>query len=304
MIGRPRSCWHLADRPRRLVAVHLRHHHVHQHQVDVGGRRRSSSSASRPFSANDHLHAVAAPARWSARRCCARRRPRSARARPRTRRRRCAAAPASSLLLRAGRASTRCRNSAVSSSSRSGDFDVLHDDRLGVARSCVSSCRRELLAGVDDDRQVATLGVALDPLQQLEARSCRAARGRAPCSRSAASSSARSASSALSTAVISTSVVADQLDDAACAAPSSSSTTSSVFTRRVDEAGDALERLRRAPPCVDRLLEVGRWPRLQPAAGARRRRRRCAPGCGACPGRASAGRAPTSRRPPAGPCRA
>ena len=52
MIGRSLNARDLADRAHRVDAVHLRHHDVHQHDVDVRRRPASVSIASRPFSAD------------------------------------------------------------------------------------------------------------------------------------------------------------------------------------------------------------------------------------------------------------
>ena len=155
MIGRRRNAGSLADHPHRLVAVHLRHHDVHQHDRDVGRRL-------------EHLDRLAAGARRSAPPC------RAARARCvsakmlRTsssttstlladagRRRSGAAARASAASRRGRSATTRCRKSAVSSSSRSGDSTPL---TTTLARQRVQPrvlLGGQLLAGEDDDRQVA-----------------------------------------------------------------------------------------------------------------------------------------------------
>ncbi len=167
----------------------------------------------------EHLHAVPLEQAASARRCCARRRRRPAPScRPAPRRsgagaRACAAWPA------AGRRSTRCRNSAVSSSSRSGDCTPLSTMLFAILRSCVSSSARQLLAGEHDDRHVAQRRVLLDLARAARSRRCRAGAGRARRSRTAASRSASSASAPVPTVVISHVVVADQLDDAHAARP-------------------------------------------------------------------------------------
>ncbi len=79
--------------------------------------------------------------------------------------------PFEHLLLRLGadRRSTRCRNSAVSSSSRSGDCTSLSTMLLATVLSRASSSPRQLLAGEDDDRHVAQRRLGLQLLEQLEA---------------------------------------------------------------------------------------------------------------------------------------
>ena len=171
MIGSASKLGRLADRAHRLVAVHLRHHDVHQDDVDVRVPLRAASSP-RGRSRRRRPPCRAPRARWSARRCCARRRRRSAPS--------CPSKTASALwscssirrFSSGSCASTRCRNSAVSSSSRSGERDVLDDDRLGVA--CLQPrllAARELLAGVDDHRQVAEALVVLAPARAARSRS-------------------------------------------------------------------------------------------------------------------------------------
>ena len=121
MIGRSRNLPRLADRAHRVVAVHLRHHDVHQHDVDVRASPASISIASRPVSAEttsmslpleharqredvadvvvDDQHLLAGEHACRSRR----------------------AARASRAGARAARATGRCRKSAVWSSSRSSD---------------------------------------------------------------------------------------------------------------------------------------------------------------------------------------
>ena len=212
MIGSCSNSRHLADRPRRLVAVHLRHHDVHQHEVDVGVLLAAASRPSRPFSAKT-TSIPWARARSSARTCCARRRRRSAPSCRRTPRRRCAAARASSASRPGSLASTRCRNSAVSSSSRSGErtsLTMIVSAKLLEPRLLAAG---QLLAGVDDDRQVAEALRRLDLLEQLEAAAVREASGRAPCSRSAAPRAPRAPPRREPTADRVDVVAADQLDD-------------------------------------------------------------------------------------------
>ena len=127
--------------------------------------------ASLPVLRVQHLHLVALQHGWSGRRCCARRRPRSA-----------PSCPASSgvglvellqhlpLLRPAGCAATRCRNSAVSSSRRSGERTSL--TMIVSASRCSSRlllrargpCRCRPRSG-----SVAQLRLLLDLLDQLEA---------------------------------------------------------------------------------------------------------------------------------------
>ena len=55
MIGRLPEPGHLPDRPHRLVAVHLRHHDVHQHDVDVGRLLQPRDAVPAALGV-DHLH--------------------------------------------------------------------------------------------------------------------------------------------------------------------------------------------------------------------------------------------------------
>ncbi len=133
------------------------------------------------------------PARCSARRCCARRRRPASAVRP-TR-------SSSELLSRSsmrcfsgGRSvTTRCRNSAVSSSSRSGDSDALHHDaaRHGVKPGVFLG--RQLPAGEHHDRHVGDRCRPRGSAPAPRSRSCPAAAGRAPRNRrrSRAGSTAR-----------------------------------------------------------------------------------------------------------------
>jgi len=77
-------------------------------------------------------------------------------------------------------ASTRCRKSAVSSSRRSGDFTVLHDDRLRVFLDLRLVLLTQLLAGVDEIGRSWLSGSDLT-FSRRSNRSCRAveAEGRA-----------------------------------------------------------------------------------------------------------------------------
>ena len=74
------------------------------------------------------------------------------------------------------RASARCRNSAVSSSRRSGASRRRVDgERVGVAASAASPRAGQRAAGVDDDRRCAQRLARPDPLEHVEARRRRAA---------------------------------------------------------------------------------------------------------------------------------
>ena len=191
-------------RPHRLVAVHLRHHHVHQHDVDRRPCFFSISMPSLPFSAYEHLHLVAleharqredvAHVVVDDQHLLARRAPD----------RRCAAARASAASARAGRLDPVEEQRRLVEQPL-GRLHVLDDDRLGVRAAARSPLLGQLLAGVDDDRK----------LRQRRARraSARAARSRS-CPRrpevehhavERLCSSAASASSPVATAVVSTS---------------------------------------------------------------------------------------------------
>ena len=124
---------------------------------------------SRPFSANTISSPRDSSALTRARTGCARRRRPAA---PSCRRRRprrgwppraCAAArPASTT-------AARCRNSAVSSSSRSGERTSLTTIVFGVLAQPRLLAAREVLARVDDHRDVREALVGADLLEQLEA---------------------------------------------------------------------------------------------------------------------------------------
>ena len=155
MIGSVLELGIAADRAHRLVAVHLRHHDVHQHDVDVRACLRAARSPSLPVLGGRAPASRAARARWSSRRCCGCRRRRSAPCLPGEHASRswsCSSDRAASA--RAARDSARWRNSAVSSSSRSGERTSL---TMIVCASCVerraSSVGVEVARRVDDDRQ-------------------------------------------------------------------------------------------------------------------------------------------------------
>ena len=145
----------VADLPHRLVAVHLRHHDVHQHERRGPGRCGSARSPRGPSSRSrrcmpwrssrlderedvadvvvDDQHALAGQRLVGVVQAS----------------RACAASPA-------GRSAiTRCRNSAVSSSRRSGDCTPLSTMLLAILRSCDLLAFGELAAGEHDDRHVA-----------------------------------------------------------------------------------------------------------------------------------------------------
>ena len=159
----------LPDLAHRLVAVHLGHHDVHQHDAQVGRASRISSIAWRPFVAlitsmswfsstrrqredvarvvvhDEHL--AAARARRSSR-----------------------AAARASAACRPGRsATTRCRNSAVSSNSRSGDCTSLSTMLLATSFSRASSSADSSLPVKTTTGTSRSVGVGLHPLEQLEA---------------------------------------------------------------------------------------------------------------------------------------
>ena len=94
------------------------------------------------------------------------------------------AVPGSGACLSGRRASTRCRNSAVSSRSLSGDLTSLM--MIASASSLRHGFRslRKLPARIDDHRQIALLGLVPSSLRSARCRPCRADRGREPCSRS------------------------------------------------------------------------------------------------------------------------
>ena len=119
--------------------------------VDLEDRDRLAAGASRSAPS-----CRGAPARCSARRCCARRRRPPA---PCVRRRSSSelCSRSSMRCFSGGRsATTRCRNSAVSSSSRSGDSTPLTTTLRAMRVQLRVLLGRQLAAGEDDDRQVAT----------------------------------------------------------------------------------------------------------------------------------------------------
>ena len=154
--------------PHRLVAVHLRHHDVHQHDAEIRRATRSARSpAGRWWRSPPPSRGSRAPS--SARRCCARRRPRPApcgRAGLRWIRAGARAAAAS----RSGSsATTRCRNSAVSSNRRSGDWTSLSTTLLATVRSCASSSSVSSLPVNTTTGRSRERAIRLHPLEQLEA---------------------------------------------------------------------------------------------------------------------------------------
>ena len=220
------------------------------------------------------------------------------------RRRRCAAARAS------GASLGQLRLDAVQEQRRLVEQPlrrarVLDDDRLRVplaassprAGSAPCRCRRSP-AVRGSARRVLTVSSSSKPVifGSFRSSTMQSKRGSAS---SAASASSRGADRD----DLDVAVAADQLDDRSRAGRSSSSTTSSRRTARsmndsispktpasdLDRAGFSTHRGR-----------AGHAARAAPP----RRPRRCAPGCGASSGGASAGRAPSSRPSPAGSCRA
>ena len=193
MIGSDVEARVRADVAHRLVAVHLRHHDVHEDDVDVG-RRLQLLDRHEPVLGVDDLERRGSRARWSWRRCCARRRRRRGRAGRPARGPRARAAggacvagavasgsggaaappsasprPCSTGAPRCARRSTRWRNSAVSCSSRSCDLSArLDDQRLDLLLEPLLLVAAQVLAGVDDDRQVLVPHIRCDLLDQVE----------------------------------------------------------------------------------------------------------------------------------------
>ena len=203
----------------------------------------------------------------------------------------------------AGRRRTRCRNSAVSSSSRSGDSTPLTTTLRAMRVQPRVLLGRQLLAGEDDDRQRrASASSSRDAARAPRSRTCRAAAGRAPRSRSGCSRSAASASAPVPTVAISMSSWPSSSRMLSCSA-ALSSTTSSRLRRGAAYVLDARERRLEALG-RRRLGDEARTRRARGRAGGPRRASRSAPGCGASPGPASAGSAPSSRACRAGTRRA
>ena len=265
MIGSVVELSDLADRAHRLVAVHLRHHDVHQHDVDVG-RPLQDLDAVAARSRRTAPSSRGARARWSARRCCARRRRRSSTFLP--------ASTGSGLAqLRAASAA-----SARAGSPRRGG-GTAPSRRAAARASCtsltmiVSASRcelglllgRQLLAGVDDDRQVARargssriVSISSKPLMsgrpQVEHHAVEALRRAGP----------SSASAPVPTAVVSTSpspISSTMLSRCV----SSSSTTSRLLHAALDERS-IMARARRQRLAADRLLQVGEGARASSRA--------------------------------------
>ena len=109
-------------------------------------------------------------------------------------------------------------------------LDVLDDDRLGELLEPRLLLLAEILAGVDDDRQLLHRRDRTSRSPAAGSHRCRrTGRGRAPCSRSAWCAASPAPRSAVATSVISTSSWAIS-STMLCRWPSSSSTTSSRFT--------------------------------------------------------------------------
>ena len=126
----------------------------------------------------EHLHVLVLEHASSARRCCARRRRRPApcgRAAPRSSR---AAARACCCFGSGRSATTRCRNSAVSSNSRSGDCTSLSTMLLATALQPRFFLGGQVLAGEDDDRARRAAPARPGSARAARSRSCRAGAGR------------------------------------------------------------------------------------------------------------------------------
>ena len=157
----------LADLAHGLVAVHLGHHDVHEHHAQVGSVLDQLDGLAAVGGADD-FHLVVFEQRGQGEDVAG----------VVVHHQHLAAAqhlvgvvqPLEHLLLLVGQsATTRCRNSAVSSSSRSGDWTSLRTMLLAIVLSRALLVGGELLAGEDDDRQVVQGRLGLDLLQQLEA---------------------------------------------------------------------------------------------------------------------------------------
>ena len=234
MIGSAAKLRHRADRPRRLVAVHLGHHDVHQDEVDVGVGLAAPRAPSRPFSAKTHVHPV-----------------RLQRARQRedvahvvvddqhlaARQHGVglvqllehppalgAAAPPA-----AGAGAAPSRRAAARASAAS-----LTMIDSGVALQARLLAPGQRLAGVDDHRHVAVALVGLDALEQLRSRSPSGSlRSSTMQSKRVVVERARAPPRSSPTAADLDVVAADQRGDAASrSASSSSSTTSTPLGRR------------------------------------------------------------------------
>ena len=123
---------------------------------------------------------------------------------------------------------------------------VLDDDRLGQPPQLGLLLLRQLLAGVDDDRNLRQLRARLHLLEQLEAAHVARARGRAPGSRTRCCSSAASASAPVATAVVFTSPLPIS-STMLWRSTSSSSTTSRFLTLRSMNPSIVREGAARAP---------------------------------------------------------
>ena len=123
---------------------------------------------------------------------------------------------------------------------------VLDDDRFGQPPQLGLLLLRQLLAGVDDDRDLRQPRARPSSSRAGRSRSCRRARGRGPGSRTFCASSAASASAPVATAVRLHVAVADQLDDA-LALDVVVLDDQQVADLAVDEAGDRGEAPARAP---------------------------------------------------------
>ena len=189
MIGRRRKLGVLTDHLHRLIAVHLRHHDVHQHDRHVRRRFQRCAIASLPVVAvstfmprrsstlrqrEDVAHVVVDQQHRAADQILVG-----------------AVQPLEhALLLRRqiGRP-TRCRNSAVSSSRRSGDSTPLTTTLRAMVCSCASSSGDSSRPVKTTTGTSARLVVVAQSAPAPRSRTCRAAADRARRSRSGCSRS-------------------------------------------------------------------------------------------------------------------
>ena len=174
-IGRFLQLRDLADLAHRLDAVHLRHHDVHQHDVDV---RLVLQDADRVAAVvgRDDRHVVLLQHASTGRRCCACRRPRSAPScRPATLVRLVQVARAPAAAPRAAWPRRGAGRSAVWSSSRSGEWTPAHGAGIAPAAasrpSSARRCRRRRRStGSRRARPLASASSASAPASQVRQR--------------------------------------------------------------------------------------------------------------------------------------